>query len=456
MPFLPFPTSFRLPALMLALGLALAGGFASAARAVEITVDPAERHQVISGWEATAELVENPAAPMPASRPAVLDALVNDIGINRVRLEIRSGAETRSDILRRFVAGRVSFDAWKGQRYAMQNDNADPRVIDWAGFDFSELDWHVRTSVLPLKKRLAARGEKLFVNVTYVSFRDGYYFQQDPEEYAEFVLAAYLHLKQRFGLVPDAWEVILEPDMSKNAWDGRTIGRAVAAAARRLRENGFRPAFIVPSVTNVDNAAPLIDEIARVPGAMDAVVEFSYHRYRGNPERSLPQIARRAAKYGKRTSMLEFWFGRGSAEVLHQDLKLGQVSAWQGRVMGGHVTVANPDAANSLVLPRDEVRYNLQYFRYVRAGAQRIGARSSDLRRVDPLAFVNPDGKFVVVALAEAGSDLTIRGLPAGRYRVSFAVKQGSILRPERFDIAAGRALRTRIPGAGVITIFAE
>ena len=449
------PTLLRLLAVVLTF-LAGQAGCARSALAVEIFIDPGERHQMISGWEATAELTENPAAPMPASRPAVLDTVVDDIGINRVRLEIRSGAETRSDIVRRFIEGEVSIDAWRRQRYAMQNDNTDPNVIDWAGFDFSELDWHVRTSVLPLQERLAARGEKLFVNVTYVSFRDGYYFQQDPEEYAEFVLATYMHLKQRFGIVPDAWEVILEPDMSNGAWDGRTIGRAVAAAARRLRQNGFTPAFIVPSVTNVDNAARLIDEIAQVPGAMDAVVEFSYHRYRGNPERSLPQIARRAEKYGKRTSMLEFWFGRGNTEVLHQDLKLGQVSAWQGRVIGGHVNVANPNDKNSLVLPRDEVRYNLQYFRYIRAGAQRVGASSSDPRHIDPLAFVNTNGKFVVVALAEAAADLTIRGLPAGRYRVSFAVSQGSILRPERLDVAAGEALKTRIPGAGVITIFAE
>ncbi len=426
------------------------------AGAVVITLDPAQRFQVISGWEATAELSDTPAAPAPPSRAALLDAVVEEIGINRVRLEIRAGAEGRDGAARRFIAGTLPYARYKQRFYMAENDNADPQVIDWSGFDFSELDWHVTRSVLPLRRRLQARGERLIVNLTYVSFRDGPTLHQDPEEYAEFVLATYLHLQSAFGFVPDFWEVILEPDMSENAWNGETIGRAVVAAARRLRQAGFTPAFILPSVANIDRAVPLIDEIARIPGAMEAVAELSYHRYRGNPRQALPRLAARARSLGKPTSMLEYWFGRGTPQVLHEDLKVGGAVAWQGRVLGGLVDVRNPRSSAPLITPRDEIRYNLQYFRYIREGAQRIGARSDAPRRVDPLAFVNRNGRHVVVALTTGPAALEIRGLPAGSYRTSYAIARGSMLRPEAQRIAAGESLRVRMPGAGVITIFQE
>ena len=91
----------------------------------------------------------------------------------------------------------------------------------------------------------------------------------------------------------------------------------------------------------------------------------------------------------------------------------------------------------------------------MREGARRIGARS-DSRAVEALAFVNRDGGHVVVALTRRPEQLTIRGLPAGRYRVSFAVAQGSMVRPERYEIGPGEALVTQMPGAGVITVSPE
>jgi len=237
------------------------------ALAVEITLDPDQRFQTIEGWEATADLYVDPGKPDPAHRAEMLERVVKEIGINRVRLEIRAGAESPSDIITRFVGGEFGYEQLKSQSYAAFNDNNDPNLINWDGFDFAELDWHIDKTVLPLRQRLKARGESLTVNLTYVAFRDGWFFHQNPEEYGEFVLATYLHMRRKYGFVPDTWEAILEPDMSTNAWSGWVIGQAVVAASRRLEENGFNAAFVVPSVTNMDNAARLLDEIATVEGA---------------------------------------------------------------------------------------------------------------------------------------------------------------------------------------------
>ena len=104
--------------------------------------------------------------------------------------------------------------------------------------------------VNPLRAALAAKGEKLIVNVNYVAFTgqitSGLYIHNDPAEYAEFVLATYLHLQEKYGWVPDLWEVLLEPD-NVSQWNGRLLGRGDrgngrAAAGGRIRA-GVRRAF---------------------------------------------------------------------------------------------------------------------------------------------------------------------------------------------------------------------
>jgi len=98
-------------------------------------------------------------------------------------------------------------------RYTKINDNDDPRVINWAGFQFSSLDWKIENLVIPLKRLFEQRGMKLFINLCYVAFtgqiRDGEYIHDNPDEHAEFVLATYLHMQEKYGFVPDTWEVTL-------------------------------------------------------------------------------------------------------------------------------------------------------------------------------------------------------------------------------------------------------
>jgi glucosylceramidase len=54
----------------------------------------------------------------------------------------------------------------------------------------------------------------------------------------------------------------------------------------------------------------------------------------------------------------------------------------------------------------DKTKFLRQYYKYVRPGAQRIDATSSDTT-LDPLAFINTDGRYVTVM--KAGSAGTFR-----------------------------------------------
>jgi GNAT superfamily N-acetyltransferase len=450
---------------LLTAGLVGAGTSCIPAASSRITVDATVRHQVMTGWEATAQAgQEDPA--FDRFRDAVVRVAVDDLGINRLRLEVRAGAERNSDAYGDRRAGRLTERQWRCLRYTVVNDDPDPRTINWAGFQFAELDLWVERVVLPMRERLAARQERLFLNVNYVAFigqcgRTIDYPHADPEEYAEFVLATVLHLRERYGLVPDAWEVILEPEHNRH-WTGRRIGEAIVAAAQRLREHGIAMRFIAPSNTDASGAVRTFDELSNVPGALPLLAEFAYHRYRGVSPRVLEAIGERTRRHGVPSAMLE----RIGADVddLLDDLTLAQVSAWQqftltypgdstGPRTGGHYIAVTRGPGDSLAVtlaPRS--RLLRQVFHYVRPEAQRVGA-VSDRPTTRPVAFQNRDGSWVVVARTAAAESLEVAGLPPGRYAATWTTDR-SEGGPVDLDAGTDGVIRTGIPAAGVLTVY--
>ncbi len=433
-----------------------------AERAV-IKVNPAVTHQTITGWEATAQAGQldaaqgGPSAAFLKYKDRLFDLAVNDLGINRLRVEVKSGAENPRDYFAEFLNRRISRAEWKRHWYEKVNDNADPNVIDQDGFHFSEVDHTIDHLVIPMQQRLKARGEHLFVVLNYVDFgRSRFEHYEDPEEYAEFMLAAFQHLHGRYGRVPDAIEVVLEPD--NTPWNGKRLGRAVAATGRRLRAHGFSPCFIAPSTTDMTKAVFYFDDMVGVPGVLGALRELSYHRYRGVSDPALRDIARRAARHGLDTAMLEH-IGSGY-EDLHNDLTLGRASAWQQFTLaypneddgGQYYWIDQRDPNDPKVHLGHRTRFLRQYFKYIRAGATRVDATSTS-KRVGPVAFVNRDGGHVVVVKATASGPLVIEGLPAGTYGVSYATENDTGVDGGDVTIGSGEPLQAAIPHSGVITI---
>jgi len=419
-----------------------------------IVIDPGVHYQRITGWEASAQPGEI-AAPPSVYRDRLAELAVNDLGINRLRVKVRSGAENSRDYWAEMRAGRLR-ENWRCVRYATVNDNADPGVIDRGGFHWGDLDAQIEDVVLPMKRRLEARGEHLFVNLLYVAFYNQCpnvpYIHTNPEEYAEFILAASLHLRQKYAIVPDAWEVVLEPDNTP-FWRGRQLGEAIAATGRRLKAAGFAPRFIAPSTTSMANTVPYFDQLVRVPGALQWMSEISYHRYHGTGAANLRAIAERAERYHIDSAMLEH-IGSGYDD-LQRDLEIGRVSAWQEFALafptgdnGAQYYLVGKDGS---VEPARRTRFLRQYFHYVRAGAVRIGA-TSDNPDLDPLAFVNADGRYVVVVKADAPGSVSIAGLPAGKYVVSYTTDDQAG-RETAVTLVSGGQLSARIPARGVMTI---
>jgi glycosyl hydrolase family 30 len=426
-----------------------------------IVIDLGTRHQTMNGWEATAQAGHDTSPAYRAYRDRLFDAAVQDLGIDRLRVEVRSGSEHTRDNWTAMRKGEIDPAAWRAVRYATVNDNADPFSLRPGAFWFSELDDTVENIVLPMRERLAALGRRLFVNVTYVAFTGQIgpgleYHHQDPEEYAEFVQATYQHLRERHGFVPDAWEIVLEPDNSRQ-WGAETVRQAMIAVGNRLEGMGITPRLIAPSTTSLRNAVLYANDIGR-RGPPRFWFELSYHRYRGVSESGVRAIASRAQEWNIGTAMLEH-IGSGY-EDLHQDLKIGRNSSWQQYALAYPNTkddaslyflVDDRNVTAPTVTMASRTLFLRQYFRYIRAGAVRVGANSS-AAAFDPLAFVNPDGRLVVVVKAQRGGSLVVQGVPAGAYEATCTTASEAL---RRVTVAPdGASLRVEMPARGVMTIF--
>src|SRR5262245_53750101 len=431
---------------------------------VVITLNPRAPRQTMLGWEATAQAGQTDFRDLfPKYKDALFDAVVNDLGINRVRLEVQDGAENPVDYFSLFYNNQISGSDYRAHRYEVINDNDEPNVINPDGFHFSSTDQAIDTVVLPLKQRLEARGERLYINLNYVDFGPSAFKHKNyPEEYAEFMLALFLHLRDKYGWTPDAIEMVLEADNAQ--WSGTQLGQAVVATGDRLKAYGFTPAFVAPSVVDMGNAPKLFDQMVQVPRATDYLTALSYHRSGGDTADNLQASGSRAAQYGIEAAQLEF-IGANYYD-LHNDLTLGRNSSWSQFTIawtsstsaddgGKYYMIDDHDPNQPLVQIGSRTKYLRQYFKYVRRGAVRIGATSSN-PSFEPLAFVNADCKQTVIVKTDAGGNFSVQGLPAGSYGVKYTTDVLYNIDNADVTITAGQSLQTVIPGPGVITIYAK
>ena len=487
-------------ALLAPIGLLMMNAGCSTEPAAFVRVEPDRTFQTVGDWEATARLWEfdkkedrfnGSWEPIAES---ILTKMINEGGITRLRLEIRSGAENPVDYWSQFRSGQLSYARFKDKFYEKINDNADPARLNPAGIQFSELDFRVEALILPAMRIAKRLGRPMRFTLCYVDFKwtddkGTLSHARNPEEYAELIAAAYAHLKRKYDLLPDKLEIILEPDNS-DEWRGRQIGQAIVAVTRRLEKGGFAPPLVIaPSTSLARNMLAYFDGMAKVPGAVAHLSELSYHRYdRLVPDALLGQIRDRARKAGARPAMLEWT--EGTIDDLFDDITIANVSGWQkyaiaslsrsGRSIPGYMlSVASPETPMPRIALTPQARALAQVFRFVDPGAVRIGA-VSDSDDVRAVAFRNPDQRLSVVLKgagrgwarsaiewaekglgvaiplpATTGNSRTVRvaGLPTGSYLMQRVNRYSGARLRCRFDLGQGKALALKAGESDVITL---
>ena len=454
--------------------LFITGAFAAAAVLMQspavlgqatITIDPGRKYQTITGWEATAWLGQwGKRSRYKSYRDELIDKAVNELGLTRLRVSVRSGFERPEDDFALFQSGKIDARTWGGRRYKPINDNDDPLVADPKGFHWSELDLAIEAIVLPMRKRLAANGKRLYFNLLYIDFGTSpFEHGHIPEEYAEFMSVAFQHMHRKYGFVPDSIEVKLEPDKRRENWTPAHMANAIVAAGDRLAKEKFRPDFIAPSTMRAGAVVYWLRKMIRAnPRVTQYLSELCYHRY-GNPtEQSLPGILAAATAHGLRTSMGE-WLKPDYVilpyQALYNDLTQCNGSSWQQYTLGtpggkdgqGYFTGDGTDPDK--VELTQSARMLRQYFRYIRPGAARIGAASSDAS-LEAVAFINKGGRYVVVVNAASASTFRVRGLPPGRYRLVYTTRFRYAVRLPDVLLGDGELLTASIPAKGVITVY--
>jgi len=393
------------------------------------------------------------------------------VGINSVRLEVKSGIEDTYDAFAQYKIDR-NRDALKAERYTPVNDNNDPFVINPNGFQWTQLDETVEKLVLPMKALVEANGEQLYINLNYVDFEAGSFeHYANPEEYAEFVLAVFQHLDSQYGIVPNALEVVLEPDLSQG-WSANSYANVTVAAKNRLNANGYFPDFIGPSGTNTSSTTIYYN--ANRNTLKQNLDVLSYHLYAGLTSTNLQALATLAKQDGLVTEMLEMWTPGMNPDTFYMLMTDGEVSGVQTGVMAYTSTavdsspdifrIDNSNLNNPIVKKNKQTELLEAYTYYVREGAQRIETQSnnSNFRSV---AFVNvpkasfPYGQSVVVIHALSGGTVKVPVLTGGAYGIRITTSDvnwnqvNTAYLPDQVK-TAGEILQFDIPSRSIVTVF--
>jgi hypothetical protein len=427
---------------------------------IQITLDPGVRHQKITGWEYTDGLPGGTKSEtytvwwprFNQYKNSLYDQAV-DLGLNRVKLNIGGGIEGPDDGLwAQYLAGQITAEATYKHVTKVVSSNPNPKVLDLNGFQFAPIDFQITNMVLPMKQRLEARGEKLYLIGCYSGFRiTSVSLHTNPAFYARFVLAVFEHMKQTFGFVPDIWEIVNEPDNIPDWVNGQLFGPVMVKTAAVLAAHGYYPKLSAPSPTHISYAMPYLNWINKTRGATRLLSEFTYHYYiEGHTVSQLRQIGAAGVQYGFDTGMNE----SAGMNFLHDDLKYANNSFWMEGALAD-VNTAPHNAAyfvvdnKNNVTPEPNVSAFRQYFHYIRPGAVRIDANSQDAN-FDPVAFINANGSYVVVIKAAvAGKNITISNLPSGTYGITDSLGG----KHADYSVTDG-TLSTQISSAGYLTIF--
>ena len=111
-----------------------------------ITVDDTVEYQTMTGWEATTQAGQWFLDSFDDIQEEMLDALVDDLGVNRVRMELRAGVENPTDYFARVVIGE---------------DGANP-LLDPVEANSLLVDDEFLESVIALDRRFAGESDVHF------------------------------------------------------------------------------------------------------------------------------------------------------------------------------------------------------------------------------------------------------------------------------------------------------
>ena len=425
-------------------------------------MDRTVQYQTMDGWEATAiawqvSKATNAYDPTWVTESAgVMTRLVNELGINRLQIPVRSGWMNTTDYWSQFRQGVIGRAALEQNWYNSQ---------DTTTYQTSEFDFTCNTMLQPMLTAMASRGERLVISLVFTDNAGPagkFDLARNPARYAQFVKFYIDRLRTVYGVLVDYVDVILEPD-KVTLWQwGSLIGNAAAA----LKAAVPSVKLIAPSSSYAYNVLPTASAIeSQSAGGLAALDTIAYHCYSvGASDRA--NIWAWATARGKKTAMSE-WFD-ATMDSLLTDLTVANISYFQKWSIAGRVgSGSNPQSGYYLyngtsVGWAGNGSVNTAplsiLFPYVRLGAVRVKLTvpSTLLRGV---AFVNTNGKECVLLQRTSGSSaVAVAGLtPNAVYRVmKCAGPATGVVTPGGSVTADANGVATVTCDVGYTTLFMQ
>ncbi|KPJ63129.1 MAG: hypothetical protein AMS15_01625 [Planctomycetes bacterium DG_23] len=412
-----------------------------------ITIEPEVRYQTILGWGATTTSIEIPEM----LRSQILDELVNDLGLTRLRLEPPGGNSSDH------------------RRWEWHNDNGDPENINWSAFNTEVLDKKVSFWVKPFKERVEANGDPFNLYIS-PSFFDGgstgsapAWLFESPGEYAEFAISLILYLKNKHNITANYYSILNEAG-NNNSFTPEVVSRMIKALGPRLEELGLPTRIEFPECMNANESWRYIQAVQGDAELWKYVGLISYHLYGSNSAR--PQIYEFAKAKGIPTAQTEKM--STTIDDFYADLRVGGVSFWEHYTLAyyghrggsGHYLSAN---YNMTSFSRYQEYWSFrQIMHYVRPGAVRVEV-IKDSGFVRPLAFVQ-EGKVTVVLVNRytpffGDYMVTVKNLPPGRYAVCRTIahsrfREGPYEELGIQTVGEDKTLVVEVPKESVLTIY--
>ena len=426
---------------------------------VVITVESARGNQTLDGFGAThIPLVGISGDHLdPELRARAIQAVYGEVRLNTGNLAVGIFEAPRGTI-------RL------GEKQA--NDDGDPFHFNWDGFNFVISDVLKQKLIDPARRygfddfylgleinvRWGSKWLKPIRNKDYIRYLD---------ECAEQVLAAQIHWRDAYGIVPRYTQLFNEPTSGNSELDPGSIREIIDIIKRtgdRARKEGFADVkFVVPGEETEAISLRVAEAILADPDARQYVGAITYHSYpygstyslianilntsgRGRPDPEKVAIRNRlrdlGKRYGKPVWMTEVSHGGvpalsfegllGRAIHIHDELVYADAAAYFAMnnlrdtvPLYGHAVSLDPFADEGDVaivdIPARKVfitgmGYALgHYARWIKRGAVRIDATSSD-----PLVLVTAfrddrEKRLVIVLINNEGHPsrlvVALRGL---------------------------------------------
>jgi ankyrin repeat protein/O-glycosyl hydrolase len=366
----------------------------ASARDVEVAVDAAETHQTMEGfgtmWTYWAWLPEY-------DDPAFFDAIVDDLGVSLVRVEIPASLEP-------------------------VNDDADPDHFNWDAFNLRDMD-----RLLRFCQEFDKRGVRRFLGDTFSppgflktnrAVEWGGAIRADMwDEYAEFMTAFIILARRNYGI--NITDITIQNELLFIEWYGSCVyhpqaaREAVRALMRRFKRDGISTQIHMPEdMMFYDRMMAYIAPTMADPETREFPGAFCTHRQGGFEE--VRRWRESTARYGRQNWMTETsghpqnWAGAMKmASDIYDYVVGGDFSVW----IYLRLTQPARSGAGLMVDGRPAPKYYAakHYYRFVRPGALRVGSESSDPDLLVSAFRHDLDGTLTVVLINRSDEEASVR-----------------------------------------------